>query len=506
MKARAIAASPVRMFVCLALALGTVFVLVTPAFTGYDEPLHYLRAWQLSDGHLRGDQRLNDVGRVDLGDNFPAGLAPDVVVLLRDGLYKGTGTSCHRGSAICAVRHIADAPPKGRPTFIGFPSAAVYPPVPYAPATVAIRIARTVGLSTLATLWLARFANLFSYVLLVAFAITRMPRYRTLLAVLALAPVCVFQAAMVSADGITIALALVAIAIALQSWTFPVGTLTNRSAVEAGAITAALGFSKPPYILFCVLFLPTIVRHRRQVAGKLVAVALVPGLAMFAYWSHYAQAAYIPPSNPFFGAFANPGYAYHDIDATKQLTGVLHSPFSFIGAIGTTIARTWLSLLHDAVSQISGWAAPSVVATIIATATYAAVALTLAMRGPTPDLVDHDARERDDDDAEPAVTASGGWFGLVTAAIVAVGLFAALFLLAYTGWNAVDAPRIDAFQGRYLFPVLALGVLGCGAPIVARMRSSGPPPAPGRFVAALPWALVALGSCISAVGLLVHYY
>jgi len=83
--------------------------------------------------------------------------------------------------------------------FFGFPPSAVYAPVPYIPSAAAIRAARATGLSVLATLWLARFAGLFTYIAIVAWAIVRIPRWRNVLAIVALMPVCVFQAAMVSA-------------------------------------------------------------------------------------------------------------------------------------------------------------------------------------------------------------------------------------------------------------------------------------------------------------------
>jgi uncharacterized membrane protein len=39
--------------------------------------------------------------------------------------------------------------------------------------------------------------------------------------------------------------------------------------------------------------------------------------------------------------------------------------------------------------------------------------------------------------------------------LAALTVFVSL-LLAYIGWNALHAPRIDGFQGRYLLLVLAL--------------------------------------------------
>ena len=79
--------------------------------------------------------------------------------VLLDGYYAGSRPECHGPSAACAFKHLTDAAPHGPPMFIGLAPAAVYAPVPYIPAALGIRVARAIGLSTLATLWLARCAT-----------------------------------------------------------------------------------------------------------------------------------------------------------------------------------------------------------------------------------------------------------------------------------------------------------------------------------------------------------
>ena len=39
---------------------------------------------------------------------------------------------------------------------------------------------------------------------------------------------------------------------------------------------------------------------------------------------------------------------------------------------------------------------------------------------------------------------------------IAIATFLSLMLLAYLGWNALESPRIEAFQGRYLLPLVPL--------------------------------------------------
>ncbi|HEY1738344.1 MAG TPA: DUF2142 domain-containing protein, partial [Acidimicrobiia bacterium] len=371
----------VRRFVAIAMVFCTLLVILTPAFTGYDEPYHYVRAWQLSNAQVHSVQYRDANGQKDLGAYFPATLYVTMFDALLDGFYASTRHQCHGPSAACAFGDLDEAAPHGPNTLIGFPSAAVYPPVPYIPSAAAIRAARWLGLSTLATLWLARFAGLAAYVLLVSFALVRIPRWRGVLAVVALTPVCIFQAAMVSADGLTIALALLSIALALLSIALAMrlalprpGLSATRALVEVGLLGAALGLSKPPYIVFLLLFLPAAIRHRHALLGRLLPVVMLPGVALFAWWSHYAQSVWLPPASSSGRAGAIFGFGLAGADESKQLTFVEQHPLHFLDATATTIGHTWASLLHDAVAQVSGWVStPAALAVVIALLSYAAL-------------------------------------------------------------------------------------------------------------------------------------
>jgi hypothetical protein len=93
-----------------------------------------------------------------------------------------------------------------------------------------------------------------------------------------------------------------------------------------------------------------------------------------------------------------------------------------------------------------------------------------------------------------------GWRSRALLAAIAAATFLALTLLAYTGWNAVGSPRIEAFQGRYLLPLLPIVIVAV-APHgwVGRIRKN--------------WPAGALLSCASALllaftwlGLRSHFY
>ncbi len=473
---RAAVQSPTIVFCALAMVLGTGFAALTPALTGYDEGVHLFRAWQLSNGHVRSLETINARGQHDVGDMFPAQLRPDAFALIKDGFY-GRDSSGGR-DASRAFHHIRDPAAAGKATFEGFPSSAVYPPVPYIPAAIAIRIARTIGLSTFALLFFARLATLLGYILIVGRALHHAPRRRWLLAVLALAPVCTFQAAMLSSDGITIALALLAVALAQRLVTVPRGAIRWPMLLEAGLVVGALGLSKPPYILFAALFVPALWKHRRTRVGSTLLAAMAPGAIAFLLWSKYAQSIYIAPRFEITGAGS---YAYRGVDTTKQLTFLAHRPWALFSVIRRTIGRTWVTLLHDMVAQIAGWVSPAALGVTIAVLTYASFAVAITQSGndsARADLPDLSRFER---------------VVMITIAIVTIF---AVFLLAYTGWNQVAAPRIDAFQGRYLFPPLALLAL-----TIPPMRSAN-----RRLQGWFPAVVVTATSVITLVGLTLHYY
>jgi hypothetical protein len=481
------------LFVAIALVMGTFFVLATPALTGYDEPYHFVRAWELSSGQVHSTAIVHANGQKDLGAYFPQTLAPLLTDILRDGYYHGISPSCRGESAACAFKRIGDPTPSGPPEFLGFAPSAVYAPVPYIPAATGIRVGRWLGLSVLAMTLLARFLGLLAYVAIVAFALVRMPRWRVVLAVVALTPVCMFQAATISADGVTIALAFLAIALAMRLAQTDPGLSPTRALLEVGALGIALGLAKPPYIVFALLFLPAVIRHRHTILGRMLPVAFLPGLVLFAWWSRYAQSVWLPPTNPYAAPGVKIGYGLRDVDQVAQLHYVAHHPFHFIGAFGTTISNTWRTLLHDAVAQAPGWRLALLPALSVALLSYAAI-LVAAVQAAA-------ARRRDESRSER--------LELATNIVVAFGTFVGLFLLAYTGWNAVGAPRIDAFQGRYLIPVLAILSVGIAphVPVPQRAMSDGGMSTRADAVWTwTPWVFVTAALVLTAVSLVVHYY
>ena len=130
---------------------------------------------------------------------------------------------------------------------------------------------------------------------------------------------------------------------------------------------------------------------------------------------------------------------------------MLHHPWFFVETIARTLGAFGTRLLREVVAQVPLWSLPVVVVVV-------AFAL-LATGGAVADT-----------HAAPVL----GWRSRALLAGIAVVTFVTLMLLAYTGWNAVGSPRVEAFQGRYLLPLLRCWCLATPsliAPAGARARS-----------------------------------
>jgi uncharacterized membrane protein len=422
------ARSAARLVVTLGLLAGIAFAPIVPPLAGYDEPEHFARADQVSQGHLIASHRGNQ-----LGGDLPVAMRNDLVHVLRQvNLMFGHHPNAPTSPA-SFLRQLGDPAARGPQTFVDFRSSAVYSPVPYAPASLLMAIGRALGASTMLLIYLGRLGSLLGTVALLALAARRVPTRATLLAAIALLPVTIVQAAMLSADGVTLALTLLELALALHLAATPRDEVSRGQLAEIAFATVALGFVKPPYILIALAFAIPWRRHGTRVR-RAIGAAVASGFAAAAAWGAYASHVYIAPALPVQLTGTRPFAPFHDVDPHAQERYVLHHLVNFAFIIRSTVATYPGRLTREAVAQVPFWTLPAAIA-ILAAVPLAAALFARDAGG--------DARGD-----PPVIGARGRVLLLGLAAVTFVGLM----FLAYIGWNALAAPRVEAFQGRYLLP------------------------------------------------------
>jgi len=398
----------------LVLIFGLGFALLTPAFKGSDEGDHFARAYQLS----RLQITTNKHGQ-DYGASLPA--------TLRSEIDRVT-VAFQKNPDKTAYLDLLDRPhPHGPDRFYDQNNAASYAPASYVPAAIGIGAGNLFGASTLAMLYLGRFGMALAFAALVAFAVRRTPIRPWLIGGAALIPLALLQGSTINADGMTMALSFVVLALGLRlALTTAADEITRRDLIEAGIAIVALGLCKPPYVLLGALYLVPAFRYRGRIAKWLGGV-FAGGVAVETGWSIYAAAHSRVQDIPD-RWIVRSGYAFKNIHASEQLHFVLTHPWSFAAVVART---TWDHVQRPLDLFGPRFLFPTVVLVV------AALIFTAATVSPLRGV-------------DPHLPRSLRIVLLALSAMVVLGVMG----IEYTNVNALRAPRIDALNHRYWIPLL----------------------------------------------------
>jgi hypothetical protein len=197
--------------ILLAVLIGVGFTVVMPPFEFNDEHAHFARAYQLSLGRILPERFPTlPSGIIAVLERYPEGYSGKDAVRpkLADVFAGWTGeyTPAVPVAVSKKLKYFA----------WGDLVHQAYLPLCYVPASAGILIARGFALSPLGMLYAGRLASLLWYLIAFALALWLAPGFRALLAGVGLMPMVMHQAAAVSADTVTISLALVGFSLVLR--------------------------------------------------------------------------------------------------------------------------------------------------------------------------------------------------------------------------------------------------------------------------------------------------
>ena len=175
-------------FLLMLLIFGVPMILFIPPGAGYDEEDHLVRVWELSAFSLIPGQLSAQELR------YPA--------MFRDLAYRQQANSGLIDSDFW-VRYAHT--PLDEHGFVRreLKTKSVYSPALLLPQAITIRLGRSANLPALPVFYAGRLASLLSYLILVWLALLWMPFGKWILAVLALTPMALFQAATITPDAIS---------------------------------------------------------------------------------------------------------------------------------------------------------------------------------------------------------------------------------------------------------------------------------------------------------------
>jgi uncharacterized membrane protein len=400
------------------LAVGVVFggsmIFLTPPFNVPEENQHFFRSYQISEGTVYAHKNAGLVG-----GELPASLeeASDATIGHPENEFalRISAEKLKQGLRI-------PLDPSSR-KFLEFPVTARYSPVPYLPAAAAIRAGRSAGLSALEELYIGRAATLIGYLLLVAAAVWLMPVQKWTLTLVALMPMSIFLAASITADALSIALSLVAVAMNLRL-ALRAESVGRGSLWRLGAILLLLALAKPGYVLIALLFL-LVPKGRfadRRRCWRIRAWMVGFPLAVSVAWALSVRGLCVP---------MRPG-----VDIKAQAGWMLAHPWPYLKSLDMAVFDPYL---HAVAIATLGWGtlflAPSVYWVY-----WIALVATAVLDGGADEV------------RLPVVTR-------VVSIYVYFLVLAAITTLTFLTWHAVGERVIHGVQPRYFVPVLPLLLL-----------------------------------------------
>jgi uncharacterized membrane protein len=424
-----------EIFILISLLIfGSIMIGMTPLGAGYDEEQHFYRVWQLSNLKMVPGEQV-----------WRQAKFPNIYVELsyrRQPLVGSVGFDYWEkyGSLKLYDRdyYYGSINPRSR-----------YAPPLLLPQALALRygIGRF-DLPALPAYYLSRFTGLLSYLLLAWLAVRLIPFGKWLLAVLAVAPMAVYQASTISADTITNGIGFLFIAGTLR-----LAAQTGIRGRDAGGLLilfALLFFAKPN--IYPLAVLPFMLIPPSRFSSKAAYLLLILG-AVLLFGVEVGGWNRISP---------NPGLeASGDVNAVGQVGYILSHPFAFAGVIfrnpftlGPAYLTQWAGVYGYDYGSVPGL-----------TYVFLAVAVVLALF--TQESSQPNRRTR--------------------ASLFIVFMLCYFFTLLslYLTFTSVGETFVYGVQGRYFIPIVPLLLLAVhGFPSLGRFQS-------GKFAVGL-FSLVAV--------------
>ncbi len=391
--------------VVIVLALG--YTAATGPFRAPDEPHHFFRAYQISEGHLIARRLGGDF----LGDQLPTSLEKTTSALSAYPNPPAIATSREGFSRAWKVKL-----KKETRAFILFPGAALHSPFVYLPATLAISVGRFLHARPLTFLYTARCLNAILAGGLIGLALSRVWRQAPYLVALALTPMCLFQVGTLTADALTFGIVFLWCSEILRA---QLALSPPRSLLSWTLLALGLSQLRFPYPLLGLLVFAVPSPNRLRFYPTFLAALFLPSLL----WISMVQSLRVQ-MRPLV-----------EVDPAGQLQYVLAHPIQFFASMGAEIARSGYEFWRQAVG-VFGWLSLPVPTWILFGVTLTWLVTMCSSR------------------LELTRKARSAY--LVIFAVCSI----LTVLVAYMAWNAVGSARVEGWQGRYAIPLLPLLAAG----------------------------------------------
>jgi uncharacterized membrane protein len=236
---------PENVFLILGIVFGLVFLILIPPFQVNDEPIHYFKSYDLSEGNL-----IPEKSESSIIFHIPTSMQET-----KEHFFVGSDYSIEKKKLDLSIISNLFEMPLNNNNKSDLVTALTYPPFPYMASALFMSIGKMFNFSPLLLFYMGRLANLLVWLCLVYLAIRITPVHKWIFLTLALMPMAIFIAVSLSADSFTIGISFLSIAMFLKlGFDDKIKLISKREVIAMAVFAVILALSKQGYFLILLLF------------------------------------------------------------------------------------------------------------------------------------------------------------------------------------------------------------------------------------------------------------
>lgn len=424
------------LFIVISVFFGLFFVFVTPLLWGADETTHVGRVYQISQGHVSPEKVHEGYSGYGYGGTIPSNLMEVIN-------YVNYDFNVNTHQVIAGVKYVdnpsqyrifANLPLSGRQVQYNFSNTAIYSPISYIPSVIGFKVAEIFKLHIGPSIWLGRICDLAFYIAVLAFVLRALRAFRVkwVIFAIALLPMTLYQASIITADTVTNALAFAIVGLVLKAL-LSKDRLTKAETIVLALSALALPVAKPSYLFISLIaiLVPVTKIPVRHYKRFILPIAIVLGLLALVVWQY--ETRYLSNASKWIIAGVVPWWT--QIDSGGQIKYILGHPLSIVvDFVRTTILNDidWFTGMFGRLGfdyvQVPAMA---IIASISALVMSAVGSETMPMRRKHQLFI----------------------------GAVMIATTVTMFAIFYVTISAVGMSTIQGIQGRYFLPLLPVAAL-----------------------------------------------
>ena len=236
-----------------------IYIMYIPMFTGHDEQRHWLRAYEISEGHL-----LTEINEGKVGTILPKSVI--------SGINNLKWSQITYNSVVGELGKKLDSDNR---EIANMENVAVYSPIQYLPQSIGILIARLFTDKVLIMAYAARLMNAIVCIAILYLAIKKMPFGKNILLLCAYIPIVLEGICTLSADGITISICFLFISYVLNLVSENKKIINKKDIFILTALCIIIALCKIVYLPLIGLLLIIPKERFKSKKQKIVVVATI---------------------------------------------------------------------------------------------------------------------------------------------------------------------------------------------------------------------------------------